>query len=160
MVEAPFQAEDGTVRERTKGTPQGGVISPLLTNIRCLINGWKGIIRRIHFAVIPNEKFDFLGFTFRPRLTKFREGKCGVNFSPAMSEEAAKAMRHSIRSWRFHRRSDKSLSDLPNMCNPILRGWLNYYGSYYKSALYPICDQLNCALKQRAMRKFKIMQER
>ena len=58
-----------------------------------------------------NEKFDFLGFTFRPRLTKFREGKCGVNFSPAVSEEAAKIMRHTIRSWRFHRRSDKSLSD-------------------------------------------------
>jgi RNA-directed DNA polymerase len=108
----------------------------------------------------PNEKFDFLGFTFRPRLTKFREGKYGVNFSPAVSEEAAKTMRHTIRSWRFHRRSDKNLSDLSHMYNPVLRGWINYYGSYYRSALYPICDQLNCALKQWATRKFKTLRGR
>jgi len=46
----------------------------------------------------PHEKFDFLGFTFRPRLTKFREGKYGVSFIPAVSAEAAKTMRHTIRS--------------------------------------------------------------
>jgi RNA-directed DNA polymerase len=102
-----------------------------------------------------NEKFDFLGFTFRPRLTKFREGKYGGNFSPAVSGKAAKTMRHAIRSWRFHRKSEKNLTDLSRMFNPVLRGWINYYGSYNKSVLYPICDQLNCALKQWAMRKFK-----
>ena len=62
----------------------------------------------------PNEKFDFLGFTFRPRLAKFREGKYGVNFSPAVSEEAAKNHADTpFRSWRFHRRSDKSCQIYP-----------------------------------------------
>ncbi len=210
-LKAPAQLPDGTLVERSKGTPQGGVISPLLANLflHYAFDEW---MRRNHPSIpferyaddiivhcesekqaqwlreamekrfsrcklelhpektkvvyckddkrsghYPNEKFDFLGFTFRPRLTKFREGKYGVNFSPAVSEEAAKTMRHTIRGWRFHRRSDKSLSDLSHMYNPILRGWINYYGSYYKSALYPICDQLNCALKQWAMRKFKAL---
>ena len=91
----------------------------------------------------------------KEQMAKFREGKYGVSFIPAVSAKAAKTMRHTIRSWRFHRRSDKSLADLSHMYNPILRGWINYYGSYYRSALYPICDQLNCALKKWAMRKFK-----
>ncbi len=30
---APVQQKDGTLRQRTKGTPQGGVVSPLLANL-------------------------------------------------------------------------------------------------------------------------------
>jgi RNA-directed DNA polymerase len=108
----------------------------------------------------PNEKFDFLGFTFRPRLSKFREERYGVNFSPAVSEKAAKSMRRIIRSWRLHRQSDKSLLELPYKINTILRGWITYYGSYYKSALYPVWDQLNCSVKRWAMRKFKALRDR
>ena len=32
-LKAPFQMPDGTIIERTKGTPQGGVISPVLANL-------------------------------------------------------------------------------------------------------------------------------
>jgi RNA-directed DNA polymerase len=32
-LQAPFQMPDGTIKERTKGTPQGGVISPVLANL-------------------------------------------------------------------------------------------------------------------------------
>jgi RNA-directed DNA polymerase len=107
-----------------------------------------------------NEKFDFLGYTFRPRLSKSRKGEFFVNFSPAVSDEAAKSIRREIRGWRIHRMSDKSIEDLSRIFNPVLRGWINYYGRFYKSALYPIFDQLNCALKRWAMRKYKRLRGR
>jgi RNA-directed DNA polymerase len=83
----------------------------------------------------PNEKFDFLGYTFRPRRSKNRKGKFFINFSPAVSDKAVKAIRAEIRSWNLHLRSDKSIEDLSRMFNPIIRGWLQYYGRFYRSAL-------------------------
>ena len=103
----------------------------------------------------PNEKFDFLGYTFRPRLSKSRHGKFFVSFLPAVSEEAARSIRKTIRSWRLHRMTDKSIKDLARMFNPIIRGWVNYYGQFYKSALYPVLSQLNGSLQRWAMRKYK-----
>ena len=108
----------------------------------------------------PNEKFDFLGYTFRPRLSKNRRGEFFVNFSPAVSDAAAKSMRRVVRGWRIHRMSDKSIEDLSRIFNSVLRGWINYYGRFYKSALYPIFDQINCALKRWAMRKYKKLRGR
>jgi len=102
-----------------------------------------------------DKKFDFLGYTFRPREAKTRYGEFFVGFSPAVSNEAMKEMRRDMRSWRFHRRSDKSLEDLSHICNPILRGWINYYGQYYQSALYRTFDLFNCILMRWAMRKYK-----
>jgi len=90
-----------------------------------------------------NEKFDFLGYTFRPRTSKTRSGKYFINFSPAVSNKATKKMWRDMRSWRFHRRSDKSLEDLSRICNPIVRGWINYYGRFYRSALIPVLQCLN-----------------
>ncbi len=103
----------------------------------------------------PNEKFDFLGYTFRPRLSKDRYGRFFVSFLPAVSTGAAKSMRRTISSWRIHRMSDKSIKDLANIFNPVIRGWINYYGQFYKSALYPILNQLNGSLQRWAMRKYK-----
>lgn len=103
----------------------------------------------------PHEKFDFLGYEFRPRGAKNRFGKCFVNFSPAIRPKAAKKVRDVIRSWKVHRMSDKSIEDISRIFNPVIRGWVTYYGSYYKTALYPLFDQLNCALRNWAMRKYK-----
>lgn len=103
----------------------------------------------------PNEKFDFLGYTFRPRRSKNRWGKYFVNFTPAVSDKAAREMRRVMRSWRLHLRSDKTLDDLSRMFNPILRGWINYYGQYYKSALYPTFHVLDRTLVRWATRKYK-----
>jgi RNA-directed DNA polymerase len=64
-------------------------------------------------------------------------------------------MRQTIRSWRLHLRSDKTLDDLARMFNPILRGWVQYYGQYYKSALYPTFRVLDRILVTWAMRKYK-----
>ena len=108
----------------------------------------------------PNEKFDFLGYTFRPRLSKSRHGNFFVSFLPAVSEEAAKSIRKTIRSWRLHRMTDKSLKDLACMFNPIIRGWVNYFGQFYKSELYPVLNQLNGALQRWAMRKYKKLRRR
>jgi RNA-directed DNA polymerase len=108
----------------------------------------------------PNEKFDFLGYTFRPRLSKDRYGKFFVSFLPAVSIEAAKSMRRTIRNWQIHRMTDKSIKDLACMFNSVIRGWINYYGQFYKSALYPIFNQLNGALQRWAMRKYKKLRRR
>ena len=57
-----------------------------------------------------HEQFDFLGYTFRPRLAKSRRGDFFVSFLPAVSDDAAKAIRQEIRRWRLHQRSDKPLT--------------------------------------------------
>ena len=108
----------------------------------------------------PDERFDFLGYTFRSRLSKDRYGKLFVSFLPAVSNEAARSIRKTIRSWRVHRMTDKSIEDLACIINPVIRGWTNYYGRFYKSALYPIFNQLNCSLQRWAMRKYKKLRRR
>ena len=100
-------------------------------------------------------KFDFLGYTFQARRSKNRWGKFFINFTPAVSKSAAKAMRQKTRSWGLQVRSDKSLEDLSRMFNPILRGWANYYGRFDKSAMYPTFRHLDRVLVQWAMRKYK-----
>jgi RNA-directed DNA polymerase len=108
--------------------------------------------RRGHYE---HERFDFLGYTFRPRLSKSRYGKHFVNFTPAVSDEAAKAIRRTIRGWQLDRRSDKALGDLARMFNAIVQGWINYYGRFYKSALYASLRPLNGHLARWAIRKYK-----
>ena len=208
-LKAPAQQPDGTLVQRDRGTPQGGVVSPLLANLflHYAFDDWM----RRRYPEIPfegyaddvivhckteveakelrtaigerlgqcklelhsektkiiyckddkrrgtysDEKFDFLGFTFCPRLAKSRWEKYFVGFNPAISHEATKSIQSTVRSWRLHRRSDKSLGDLAQMYNPIIRGWINYYGSYYKSSLYQVFYQLSRSLIRWTMRKYK-----
>ncbi len=103
-----------------------------------------------------HERFDFLGYTFRPRLSRSKKhDKFFVNFSPAVSDEAGKAMRREIRSWQLHLRSDKALGDLARMFNAIVQGWINYYGRYYPSMLYPTLRNINRYLVRWARRKYR-----
>ena len=208
-LRAPVQMEDGTLAPRTKGTPQGGVASPLLANVflhlafddwmrtehpevpferyaddivaHCRTEGQakqvlESIKRRLGRCRLevhpdktkivyckdddrrgghPNEKFNFLGYTFCPRRSKNRWGKFFINFSPAVSNEAAKKMRQEMRRWHINLRSDKAIDDLARMWNPVLRGWIQYYGRFYKSALYPVFRHFNGLLVRWAMRKYK-----
>ena len=102
-----------------------------------------------------HERFDFLGFTFRPRLSRNKRGKCFVNFTPAISNKAANKIREEIRSWRIHLRSDKKLEDIAHMFNAQVQGWINYYGSFYKSAMYPFLRNIERFLVRWASRKYK-----
>jgi RNA-directed DNA polymerase len=104
--------------------------------------------------------FTFLGYTFRPRLAKNKWGKHFVNFLPAVSRDAVTAMGREIRSWHIARRSDKSLTDLALMFNNVVQGWINYYGRFYKSMLYPLLKRLNRALVRWACRKYKRLKRR
>jgi RNA-directed DNA polymerase len=100
--------------------------------------------------------FDFLAYTFRPRTAiNQRQQKFFVSFSPAVSRKAAKDIVATIRQWKLHNRSDKSLEDLSRMFNRVIRGWVNYYGQYYKSALYPIFSCLNRRLVRWVRKKYK-----
>jgi len=103
----------------------------------------------------PGVKFDFLGFTFQPRPVKGPRGEVFLGYNPAISNKATKAIRDEIRRWRLHLRTPQSLEDFSRMYNPIIRGWVSYYGSYYKSKLYEVFNPLNLTLARWAMRKYK-----
>ncbi|WP_214629630.1 group II intron reverse transcriptase/maturase [Paenibacillus agaridevorans] len=208
-LKAPFQMKDGSKRDRISGTPQGGVISPVLANLfmHYTFDKWMGNkhaqkpwARYADDAVIhcrtneeaeqlleqlkerfkqcklelhpektrivyckdddrkgdhPETKFDFLGYTFRPRRSKNRWGKHFINFTPAVSNKASKAMRQTIRGWRMHLKPDLGIDDLSRMFNASVRGWINYYGHFYKSQLYTVLRHMNDALVKWARRKYK-----
>ena len=88
------------------------------------------------------KQFTFLGYTFRPRGAKDRYGKLFESFLPAVSLEATKKMLRTIKSWKLSRQTPASIGELAARYNPILRGWLNYYGHFYKSALLKVFDSL------------------
>ncbi|WP_282432927.1 group II intron maturase-specific domain-containing protein, partial [Pelotomaculum propionicicum] len=100
-------------------------------------------------------KFDFLGYTFRPRRSKNKYGKYFINFTPAVSNKAKKAMRQTIRGWRMHLKPDKTLEDLSRMFNPVIRGWANFYGRFYKSEMYSIYRHVDRALVRWVQQKYK-----
>ena len=110
---------------------------------------------KIEVETILMKKFDFLGYTFRTRSSKNKYGKVFDNFTPAVSDKALKAIKEEIRGWKLPLRSDKTLEDLARMFNPMIQGWINYYGKYYKSELGNTLRTLNDKLKKWATRKYK-----
>lgn len=101
------------------------------------------------------EQFDFLGYQFRPRLARNRSGQFFVSFVPAISNAAIKAIGQKIRGWRLNLHSDKSLTDLAEFINPILRGWINYYGRFYPSRLFRTLKRIDEYIIRWARRKYK-----
>lgn len=208
-LKAPMQGEDGQLVLRHRGTPQGGVVSPLLANLflHYAFDMWvtkhlrslrfcryaddgvvhcksllqaqlalrrigerfrqcglelhpektrivycKDINRRESYPMID---FTFLGYTFRPRKALDKYGRIYENFSPAVSREALRMMKQTIRGWRIQLKCDKELCDLSNMFNPVLRGWLNYYSRFHGSAMKPIWQHMNAFLIRWLRRKYK-----
>jgi RNA-directed DNA polymerase len=212
---APVQRPDGTLGERIKGTPQGGVISPLLANLflhyafdlwmqrtfsgvrferyaddavvhcrseqqaREVLAAIRSRFEQCGLELHPTKtrivyckdddrpgkyehiKFDFLGYTFQPRRAKNRWGKLFVSFLPAISTRAAKAIRQTIREWRMaSTRNNQRLEDLARLTNPAVRGWMNYYGRFYRSKCVQVLRHLNVALAAWARRKYKRFRRR
>ena len=109
----------------------------------------------------PDVTFDFLGYTFQPRLAAWHGGKqFGVSFLPAAAGKALKEIRRVIRRWGLQRRSDKALDDLARMFNPYIRGWINYYSHFYKSALRSTLRRIDVHLIKWARRKFKRLRQK
>jgi RNA-directed DNA polymerase len=98
--------------------------------------------------------FDFLGYTFRGRLAKGPRGYF-TGFSPAISNTAKRATGRQIRAWHLNRRSGTDLSGLAEAINPQVRGWINYYGAFYRSELRFLAWRINEHLARWAMHKFK-----
>ena len=206
---APMVMADGRQVERTQGTPQGGVVSPLLANLflHYAFDRWVAehlrsvrfcryaddgvihcqsqaqaeyVLRRIaaRFKVCglelhpdktrivychdinrpadyPVVKFTFLGYTFQPRKAVDKYGRIYVNFSPAVSRDALRAMRQTIRSWHLQLMCDREVGDLSRMFNPVLRGWMNYYGRFRGSAMDAVWKHVNAYLTRWLRRKYK-----
>jgi RNA-directed DNA polymerase len=102
-----------------------------------------------------NTLFDFLGYTFRPRLSKNRWGKYFVNFTPAISNKSKKSIREKVRDWKLQLKAEKDLTDLSKMFNSKIIGWINYYGKFYKSEMYSTLRHINKALIMWARKKYK-----
>ena len=207
-LQADVIMPDGTVQTRDKGTPQGGVISPLLANLflHYAFDGWM----RRHHPGVPFERyaddiichcdslaeaeelkaevqsrlgecglqlhpsktkivycadehrrqdnetcrFDFLGFTFKPRSAAGR-GKVFTTFSPAVSEKAVTAMHREVRRWNLSKRGSQSLAQLRAEIGPKVQGWVQYYGEFRSSTLYRALRPLDQHLVQWARRKYK-----
>ena len=90
--------------------------------------------------------FTFLGYTFRARGVRTKTGRMMTGFNPAISKDALNRISAQVRSWRLHRRTGLSEADLARWINPIVRGWMNYYGAFYRSALYPLLTRINAYL--------------
>lgn len=99
--------------------------------------------------------FDFLGYTFRSRAVINPSNRVVfTGFTPAVSSSALKSMRSTIRKLNVRNRTHCSIEKLSKELNPILRGWINYYGKYSKSAMSPLTRHLNLTLVAWAMRKY------
>jgi RNA-directed DNA polymerase len=105
-------------------------------------------------------EFTFLGFTFRPRGVRSKHGRMFTGFNPAISKDALIKIGARVRSWRLHHRTQVGEADLARRINPIVRGWMNYYGAFYRSALYPLLARINAYLMRWLRKKYKRLRGR
>jgi RNA-directed DNA polymerase len=103
----------------------------------------------------PNQSFDFLGFKFRARKALGRGRRAFACFLPAASPKALTFIGRTIRRWTLHHSSDKSLPNLAEMYNPCIRGWINYYGNFYRTQLRSTLKRIDLYVIRWARRKFK-----
>lgn len=103
--------------------------------------------------------FTFLGYTFRPRGARAKDGKMFLSFAPAVSKDALKKISAELRSWRLHQRTNRSFAYLARKVNPIVRGWMNYYGAFYRSALTPFLQRINAYLMRWVRKKYRRLQD-
>lgn len=206
---APMQMPDGNLQDRLHGTPQGGVISPLLANLflHYSFDKWmeikmpeirferyaddivvhcrskeeaeqvmKEIDSRLKACCLqmheqktkivyckkhnrpmkhPVVAFDFLGFEFKPRKVKVREGKYGLGFGPAISLKAQKRITQYFRKIKLHRAVSNELADIAAQLAPRIRGWINYFGKFRLWSMWRIFRILNNRMVKWVKNKYK-----
>ena len=96
-----------------------------------------------------------MGFTFRARSARNKHGVIFAAFLPAVSREALKAMGQRVRRWRIHLKLSSNPADLARWMNPIVRGWMQYYGRFYRTELHPILKRINSYLMRWARAKYR-----
>jgi RNA-directed DNA polymerase len=106
-------------------------------------------------GAFPTTSFKFLGYTFGPRKAKYPDGKTFTSYLPAVSPEALKDMGQQVRDWRIHLRTRLDVNQLADWINPIVSGWITYYGRFYRSRMYPFLRRINTYLMRWARRKYK-----
>ena len=111
-------------------------------------------------GAFEHTSFTFLGYTFRPRGARAKDGRSFLSFSPAISRDALTKIGREVRSWRLHRRIGHTFGDLARWINPIVRGWMQYYGAFTRSALYPLLTRINAYLMRWVRKKYRRFQGR
>lgn len=107
-------------------------------------------------ATYEHTAFTFLGYTFRSRGARNeREQVTFTAFTPAISKDALKKISGTVRRWRLDRGSGLTLADIARWINPIVRGWMQYYGRFNRSVLYPLLHRINAYLVRFLRNKFK-----
>jgi group II intron reverse transcriptase/maturase len=208
-LQASVLHPDGHLEQKTQGTPQGGVISPLLANLflHYAFDQWltkhhpdvqfaryaDDIVchcrteqEAITLLAVLKERFvscglllhpektkivyckswknkadyaqisfDFLGFTFRPRLTKCRDGILLVCFLPAVSRKAAQRIRDEINSWPWLKWTQGGVKSIIVYSRSKLRGWMAYYGKYGRGVISHVLFHFDKKLSRWAKRKYK-----
>jgi group II intron reverse transcriptase/maturase len=99
--------------------------------------------------------FTFLGYTFQARKARTRNGRYFTSFLPAISKDALKKVSREVRSWRIHMRLHLTFGEIARWINPIVRGWMQYYGAFYRSALFPLLRRINAYLVRWIRKEYK-----
>ena len=108
----------------------------------------------------PIVSFDFLGYTFKPRLSKNRSGRFFVAFSPAISDASAQKIKGKINTWSMFSRSAATIATLAEESRPYLTGWLNYFGKFGRPELKRVLFYLDEKLARWAKRQYKRLSSR
>jgi len=208
-LKTPFEDVNHKTTERKAGTPQGGVISPLLANMfmhyafdkwmernypycpferyaddtvvhckteaqaRFVLEKIKERMRDCKLELHPDKtkivyckdkdrtaeyectEFDFLGYTFRRVLIKDKLGRLQFNFLASVSKKAIKTLNEKVRSIEIHKRTGAKIEMIAEALNPMVRGWMNYFGRYNRSAMKKGLDCVQRRLIRWAMCKYK-----
>lgn len=208
-LKTPFVLKNGEIMERKAGTPQGGVISPVLANMflhyvfdmwmkrnfpqapferyaddgvvhcktkeeavfikECLTKRFAECRLELHPTktriVYCKDKdrtkeedlteFDFLGYTFKAVHIMCRDGKTRLNFIASVSKTSAKAFRDKIKMLEIHKKTGCKIDMIAEILNPMLRGWINYFGKFNPSAMRYTLQCIERRIVKWAMSKYK-----